>query len=64
MEEASTSRQPLLDNWVLCKVYKKKQGKKQDGETSGKGTTADEDEGEGRSIGQLLLLIYKNVGCC
>ncbi|OMO76495.1 No apical meristem (NAM) protein [Corchorus olitorius] len=32
-----------LDNWVLCKVYKK-QGKKKDGE---KGTTADEDEGEG-----------------
>ncbi|OMP11893.1 hypothetical protein CCACVL1_00226, partial [Corchorus capsularis] len=29
-----------LDNWVLCKVYKK-QGKK------GKGTTADEDEDEG-----------------
>ncbi|OMO68892.1 No apical meristem (NAM) protein [Corchorus olitorius] len=44
-----------LDNWVLCKVYNKKHGKKQDGETSGKGTTsgvvatptADEDEGEG-----------------
>ncbi|OMO73047.1 No apical meristem (NAM) protein [Corchorus capsularis] len=36
----------MLDNWVLCKVYNKKQGKNQDGETSGRGTTADEDEGE------------------
>ncbi|OMO50329.1 hypothetical protein CCACVL1_30502 [Corchorus capsularis] len=36
----------VLDDWVLCKVYKKQ----------GKGTTADEDEGEGDDAGAPPLM--------